>query len=85
MSFRAHSLDITEHPCQNKVQRRAAKLLKRSKLAAQLDALADELTPFVMAEMGLDATSARKRARQWAIEAACELLAAPIGDVVFIE
>jgi hypothetical protein len=44
------------------------------------------LTPFVMAQTGLEEAAARKRARQWAIEGACELLAAHVGeDVAFIE
>lgn len=72
MAFRAKSLDASESPAQNTVQTAAVKLL-------------DELTPFVMAQTGLDEAAARKQARQWAVECVCELLAAHGGaDIVFL-
>jgi hypothetical protein len=86
MAFRAKSLDQTESPAQNKVQRRAMKLMKKLKLEQRIEALADEMTPDVMMVTSGDQAAARRKARQWITEGICELLAARVGeDVVFLD
>jgi post-segregation antitoxin (ccd killing protein) len=85
MAFRAHSLCTVEHPAQNRVQRKAAKALKRSKLMERLTDLENDLTPFVAAQTGMDTQAARKQAKRWLLEAVAEYVYMSAGDVVFIE
>jgi hypothetical protein len=84
MAYRAKSLVTTEHPAQNKVQRKAAKALKRSKLMERLADLENDLTPFVADQMGVDTQAARKQAKRWLLEAIAEYVYMSAGDVIFL-
>lgn len=72
------------HPAQVKVHHKAAKALKRSKLQARLDDLINDMTPYVAAQTGLDTDKAKKQARRWVLECVAELVAMPLGDVIFL-
>ncbi len=84
MAFLAKSIESTQHPAQHRVQNKALKALKRSGLEARLDALADDLTPYVAQQMCTDTAAARKQAKRWIVEAVAEMVAAGTYDVLFI-
>lgn len=85
MAYRAKSLAFNDAPAQGKVQRRALKALKRSKLMERLDDLTADMTAHVAKEMCIDNARARRIARRWVLEAVAESVYMSAGDVVFIE
>lgn len=84
MPYLAKSISGVQHQAQHKVQRKALKALKRSKLAERIEDISHDLTPYVAAETGLDTGAAKKQARRWIIEAIAEKVAMGTYELVFI-
>jgi hypothetical protein len=85
VAYRAKSVDVVDHPAAHKVQRKALKALKRSKLQARLDDLVDTITPYVAQEMKLDPKAAQRQAKRWVLEVVAEAVYQSLGDVIFLE